>query len=49
MICLVLMGTSTIAVGCLPTRDQIGSSAGYILVFLRIIQGLSLGGGILTC
>jgi MFS family permease len=44
MLTLVLMGGATFLVGCLPTYDQVGWIAPVLLVVLRIIQGLALGG-----
>ena len=44
MVTLVLMGLCTFAVGLLPTYDVIGEWAGVILITLRILQGLALGG-----
>src|SRR5690349_11436268 len=38
------MGLGTGAIGLLPTIDQIGLAAAFILFFLRMIQGLCLGG-----
>jgi len=44
LITMTLMGVCTFAVGLLPTIDKIGPIAGIILIFLRILQGLALGG-----
>jgi len=44
MITMTLMGTCTFAVGLLPTFETIGEWAGVILITLRILQGLALGG-----
>ena len=41
---LILMGGSTFLVGCLPTYQEIGVSAGYLLLILRCFQGLAVGG-----
>jgi MFS family permease len=41
---LVIMGLSTVLVGFLPGYDAIGIAAPVILVGLRIMQGLALGG-----
>jgi MFS family permease len=41
---LVGMALGTGAIGLIPTFDQIGLAAAFILFFLRIIQGLCLGG-----
>jgi MFS family permease len=44
LITMTLMGLCTFAVGLLPTYDTIGAAAGVILITLRILQGLALGG-----
>jgi MFS family permease len=44
MFTLVLMGVSTFLVGCLPTFAQVGWLAPGLLVFCRVLQGLSAAG-----
>src|SRR5207247_2085365 len=44
LITMTLMGLCTFLVGLLPTADVIGPLAGVILITLRILQGLALGG-----
>ncbi len=44
LVTIIIMGSSTFLVGILPTSDQIGLSAAVILLALRMLQGLALGG-----
>jgi metabolite-proton symporter len=41
---LLLMGLSTLIIGFMPTYDQIGISAAFLLTFLRFVQGIGVGG-----
>lgn len=44
LVTIVLMGSSTFVVGILPSYASIGIAAPIILITLRILQGLALGG-----
>jgi MFS family permease len=44
LITIVIMGTATFIVGLLPSYASIGVAAPVILVALRMLQGLALGG-----
>jgi MFS transporter, MHS family, shikimate and dehydroshikimate transport protein len=41
---LLIIGCGTFLIGCLPTYQQIGSLAPVLLVVLRVVQGIGLGG-----
>ncbi|HEX3109111.1 MAG TPA: MFS transporter [Thermoanaerobaculia bacterium] len=44
MVTLSIMGLSTFLIGCIPTYATIGFVAPLIVVVLRLLQGLALGG-----
>ncbi|MBF8192543.1 MHS family MFS transporter, partial [Nonomuraea sp. K274] len=44
VVTLLMMGAATFAVGLLPTYDSIGALAPVLLVVLRFVQGLAVGG-----
>ena len=44
LVTVTLMGVATAGVGFIPTVDQIGIAAPIIVILLRVIQGLALGG-----
>jgi Sugar (and other) transporter len=44
LVTLLVMGASTFVVGLLPTFETIGWGAPILLVSLRLVQGLALGG-----
>ncbi|MGA9146632.1 MAG: MFS transporter [Candidatus Nanopelagicales bacterium] len=41
---VMLMAASSLGIAFLPTTASIGIAAAFLLVFLRLVQGLSLGG-----
>ena len=46
LVCMFLMGFSTMAVGVLPTYAQVGVWAPVLLVALRLVQGFAVAGEI---
>ncbi|BDB59816.1 MFS transporter [Rhodococcus sp. RDE2] len=44
VITMVMMGIASFAIGILPTYDQIGMLAPVLLVTLRVVQGVAVGG-----
>ncbi len=44
LLTLILMGISTFLIGCVPSYATIGSWAPVLVLLLRLIQGLALGG-----
>jgi len=44
MLSMIVMGAGTFLVGCLPTYAQIGIWSPILLVLLRLVQGLGIGG-----
>jgi MFS transporter, MHS family, proline/betaine transporter len=45
---IFLMAFPTFALGCLPTYQQVGYVATLLLVLVRMVQGLSVGGQLVT-
>ncbi|MEM9221364.1 MAG: MFS transporter [Pseudomonadota bacterium] len=41
---VTMMGFGSLAIGLLPTAESVGAVAGLLLVLVRVIQGISVGG-----
>ena len=44
LVTLLIMGFSTFLIGCIPGYDSIGYAAPILVLILRLLQGLALGG-----
>lgn len=44
MVTLMLMGGATFLIGCIPSFETIGYLAPFLVLVLRLLQGLALGG-----
>jgi MFS family permease len=44
LVTMSIMGLCAFGIGLLPTRESVGDIAGVLLISLRILQGLALGG-----
>ena len=44
IVTLMIMGVATFLIGLVPTYAQIGVAAPLLLLFLRVLQGIGLGG-----
>ena len=44
MVTLLLMGGATFLIGCIPSYESIGFFAPLLILLLRLLQGLALGG-----
>ena len=44
LLTLVIMGLSTFLIGCIPSFETIGYAAPILVLILRLLQGLALGG-----
>jgi MFS family permease len=44
LVTLLIMGFSTFLIGCIPSYETIGFMAPVLVLILRLLQGLALGG-----
>lgn len=44
---IFMMAIPTVLVGCLPTHEQLGVTATLLLILLRLLQGISVGGEVI--
>ena len=44
LITVVMMGGATVLIGCLPTYESVGHLSWILLLSLRVVQGLAVGG-----
>lgn len=45
---IFLMAGPTFAMGCLPTYDMVGGFSTFLLIIVRLLQGLSVGGQLVS-
>src|SRR5260221_9191195 len=44
VIALIIMGLATTLIGCLPSYATVGAAAPVLLIVLRFVQGIAIGG-----
>jgi MHS family proline/betaine transporter-like MFS transporter len=44
LLSVAVMSAAMLALGLLPTRDQVGSAAGWLLILFRCVMGFAVGG-----
>ena len=44
LVAITLMGVATVAIGCLPSYQQVGIASTILLLLCRLVQGVAVGG-----